>query len=74
VISVDKERDAECIASGSMEECVKIFGEISPDSAIKEDEKDTDEIKELKQKRRSTIIQGKSWREMDSKLDLEDDE
>jgi len=57
-----------------MEECVKIFGEISPDSAIKEDEKDTDEIKELKQKRRSTIIQAKSWREMDSKLDLEDDE
>ena len=57
-----------------MEECRKIWGELSPDSAIKEDEKDTDEVKELKQKRRSTIIQAKSWREMDLKLDLEDDE
>jgi len=33
-----------------MEECRKIWGELSPDSAIKEDEKDTDEVKELKQK------------------------
>ena len=58
-----------------MEEITKIWGELSPDSAIKEEEKDTDEVKELKQKRRSTIIQSKSWRDMDfSKLDLEDDE
>ena len=63
------------IASGSLEEITKIVGELSPDSAIKDDEKDTAEVKELKQKRRSTIIQAKSWREMDfSKLDLEDDE
>jgi len=37
-----------------LEEITKIVGELSPDSAIKEDEKDTDEVKELKQKRRST--------------------
>jgi len=65
VLPLDKERDAEFIASGSMEECSKIIGEISPDSAIKDDEKDTAEVKELKQKRRSTIIQAKSWRDMD---------
>ena len=72
---MDKERDAEFIASGSMEEITKIWGELSPDSAIKEDEKDTEEVKELKQKRRSTLIQAKSWKEIDfSKLDLGDDE
>ena len=62
---VDKERDAEFIANGSMEEIGKIWASVSPDSAIKDDEKDTDEVKQLKQKRRSTIIQAKSWREMD---------
>ena len=72
---MDKERDAEFVATGSMDEFTKMYGELSPDSAIKENEKDTEEVKELKQKRRSTLIQAKSWKEIDfSKLDLEDDE
>ena len=39
VLPLDKERDAEFIATGSMEEITKIWGELSPDSAIKEEEK-----------------------------------
>ena len=50
---------------------IKIPAEVSPDSAIKEEQEDTEEVKTLKQKRRSTIIQAKSWREMDfSKLEF----
>jgi len=76
---VDEARDAEFIATGSMEEFGKIMAELATNPAIKDDEKDTDEVKELKKKRRSTLIQAKSWKEslrgMDiGKLDLEDDE
>ena len=53
----------------------KISAELATNPAIKDDEKDTEEVKEIKQKRRSTLIETKSWRAMDfGKLDLEDDE
>lgn len=77
--AVDKARDAEMVATGSMEEFQKIMAEVATNPAIKDDEKDTDEVKDLKKKRRSTLIQTKAWKEslrgMDiGKLDLEDDE
>lgn len=76
--AVDKARDAEMVATGSMDEFQKIMAELATNPAIKDDEKDTDEVKELKKKRRSTLIQTKSWKEslrMDiGKLNLEDDE
>ena len=62
------------VATGSMEEFGKIMAELATNPAIKDDEKDTDEVKDLKKKRRSTLIQTKSWKESLSKLDLEDDE
>ena len=71
---MDKARDAEMVATGSMEEFGKIMAELATNPAIKDDEKDTDEVKDLKKKRRSTLIQTKSWKESLSKLDLEDDE
>ena len=62
------------VATGSMDEYGKIMAQNATNPAIKDDAKDTEEVKELKQKRRSTLIAAKSWREMDIKLDLEDDE
>ena len=63
------------VANGSMEEFGKIMAEIATNPAIKDDEKDTEEVKELKQKRLSTLIQATSWRNIDfGKIDLEDDE
>ena len=70
---MDKARDAEMVATGSMEEFGKIMAENATNPAIKDDEKDTEEVKELKQKRRSTLIAAKSWTESMRKLDLEDD-
>lgn len=73
--AVDKERDAEMVANGSAEVLGKLFAKVSTNPAIKDDDNDTEEEKELKQKRRSTIIETKSWRNIDfGKLDLEDDE
>ena len=76
VFPLDKERDAEWVATGSMEEFQKISAEVATNPAIKDDAKDTEEVKELKKKRRSTLIAAKSWREMSDfgKLALEDDE
>ena len=72
---MDKARDEEYVANGSAEEMQKISAELATNPAIKDDEKDTEEVKEIKQKRRSTLIETKSWRAMDfEKLDLEDDE
>lgn len=72
---MDKARDAEFIASGSMEEMGKITAELATNPALKDDEKDTEEVKEIKKKRRSTLIGTKSLRIADfEKLDLEDDE
>ena len=74
VLPLDKARDAESMANGSMEEIGKIFAELAANPALKDDEKDTEEVKEIKQKRRSTLIQAKSWKELDfGKIDLEDD-
>ena len=74
VLPLDKARDAESTANGSMEEIGKIFAELSANPALKDDDKDTEEVKEIKQKRRSTLIQARSWKELDfSKIDLEDD-
>ena len=73
--AVDKERDAEMLANGSAEALGKLVAKVSTNPAIKDDDNDTEEEKELKQKRRSTIIETKSWRNIDfGKLDLEDDE
>jgi len=75
VLPLDKERDAEMIANGSAEALGKLMAKVSTNPAIKDDDNDTEEEKELKQKRRSTIIETKSWRNIDfGKLDLEDDE
>ena len=54
---------------------MKIKATLFKNPEMKDDEKDTEEVKELKSKRRSTIIQTKSWRDIDfGKIDLEDDE
>ena len=75
VLPLDKARDAESTANGSMEEMGKIVAELATNPALKDDEKDTEEVKELKQKRRSTLIKAKSVKELDfGKIDLEDDE
>ena len=75
VLPLDKARDAEFMANGSKEEMGKIVAELATNPALKDDDKDSEEVKELKQKRRSTLIEAKSLKEMDfGKLDLEDDE
>ena len=75
VLPLDKARDAEYATNGSVEEMGKIVAELSTNPALKDDEKDTEEVKELKQKRRSTLIKAKSLKELDfGKIDLEDDE
>ena len=75
ICTVDVERDAEFASNGSLAVFNEITATLFKNPAIKDDDKDTEEVKELKSKRRSTIIQTKSWRDIDfGKIDLEDDE
>ena len=71
---VDVARDADFAANGSTDLLMEIWGEIASDPTIKDDAKDTKEVKDIKKKRRSTLVASKSWREIDvGKIDLEDD-
>lgn len=72
---MDAERDAEMVSNGSMAAFQEMIATLAKNPALRDDDKDTEEEKELKTKRRSTIIQTKSWRDIDfGKIDLEDDE
>ena len=72
---MDVARDVEFASNGSMAAFGEMIATLAKNPAIKDDDKDTEEVKELKSKRRSTIIQTKSWRDIDfGKIDLEDDE
>ena len=75
ICTVDVERDAEFASNGSLAALNEMMATLFKNPEMKDDEKDTEEVKELKSKRRSTIIQTKSWRDIDfGKIDLEDDE
>lgn len=66
---MDVARDADFAANGGREGIAKIWAEIGFDG------KDTKEEKELKAKRRSTLIESKSWREIDfGTINIEDDD
>ena len=54
---VDVERDAEMASNGSAELSADFFAAASSNPAIKDNDEDTREVKELKKKRRSTIIE-----------------
>mmetsp|Transcript_18474 Transcript_18474/g.39687 ORF Transcript_18474/g.39687 Transcript_18474/m.39687 type:complete len:309 (+) Transcript_18474:31-957(+) len=71
VLPLDEERDEEFAASGSMKAMEEILSALDPTLAINEDE-DEEEVKQMKKKRRSTIVQTKSWREHSlRKIDFE---
>merc|ERR1712216_1107484 len=62
VLPLDVARDEEFATNGGREGIAKIWKEIG---FTKDDDKDTKEEKELKIKRRSTLIASKSWRDID---------
>ena len=74
VLPLDVARDEEFAINGSADLVMEIWNDITSDPTIKDDDKDTKEEKDLKQKRRSTLIASKSWGEIDvGNIDLEDD-
>ena len=65
VLPLDVARDKEFATNGSADLVMEVWNDITSDPTIKDDDKDSKEVKEMKKKRRSTLVASKSWREID---------
>ena len=60
VLPLDVARDEEFAANGSTDLLIEIWNDIISDPTIKDNVKDSKEVKEMKKKRRSTLVE-RSW-------------